>query len=213
MSAHPEAGHPPSPRNGFGETGRGPHGDLDNPDTTHESSDINVRAIIGFTVVLTAIVLIIDLAMYGLFHVLHKYEVRNDPYVTPLAAPLEALPKQPEPALQLTPWADLKDFRSQQDAHMSSYGWVDEKTGVARIPIAKAKELLLQRGIPVRPELADPSLGINRAATGDSSGGRSLPSGTPIAPAAPATEPAHAPAHAAPAPNAPPAKPGGGGHD
>ena len=189
MSAHPEAGHP--------------HGNLDNPDTTHESSDINVRAIIWFTVVLTTIVLVIDLAMYGLFKVLHNYEVTNDPYVTPLAAPVEVLPKQPEPALQIAPWVDLKQFRSDQEAHLSSYGWVDEKTGVARIPIARAKELLLQRGIPVRPELADPSLGTNRAATGDSSGGRSLPTGT-------TSEPAAAPAPAQPAP---PAKPGGGGHE
>jgi hypothetical protein len=154
-------------------------GNLDNPDTTHESSDINVRAIIWFTVVLTAIVLVIDLAMYGFFVVLHKYEVRNDPYVTPLAAPIAARPTPPEPALQTEPWVDLKRFRTEQDAHMTSYGWVDEKTGVARIPIAKAKELLLKRGIPVRPELADPSLGTNRAATGDSSGGRSLPASKP----------------------------------
>ena len=188
MSAHHEAGHP--------------HGNLDNPDTTHEHSDINVRAIIWFTAVLAAIVLAIDVAMYGLFQVLHKYEVTNDPYVTPLSAPLDQVP--PGPLLQVTPWTDLKKFRSEQDTHMSTYGWVDEKTGVARIPIAKAKELLLKRGIPVRPELADPSLGINHAATGDSSGGRSLPSGTPIAPAAAPGAPAHPPTHAAPV------KPGGG---
>lgn len=176
---------------------------LDNPDTTHESSDINVRAIIWFTVVLAVIVLAIDLAMYGLFQVLHNYEVKNDPYVTPLAAPTQLVPDQPAPGLQTEPWVDLKKFKAEQDAHMTSYGWVDEKTGVARIPIARAKELLLQRGMPVRPELADPSLGTNRAATGESSGGRSLPTGPLVAPAA-------APV-AAPAPDAPPAKPRGGG--
>ena len=201
--------HQPSPRHGFGETG--PHGNLDNPSTAHESSDINVRAIIGFTVVLTVIVLVIDLAMWGLFKVLHNYEVRNDPYVTPLAVPAGQPP--PEPALQTTPWVDLKKFQTEQNAHLTGYGWVDEKTGVARIPIAKAKELLLKRGIPVRPELADPALGINRAATGESSGGRNLATGTPVAPAA-----APAPAPTTPAT---PAKPGapaapkkaGGGHD
>ena len=73
----------------------------------------------------------------------------------------------------------MKKFQTEQAAHLTSYGWVDEKTGVARIPIAKAKELLLKRGIPVRPELADPTLGINRAATGESSGGRSLPASKP----------------------------------
>ena len=81
----------------------------DNPDTTFTSqSDINVRAIIWFTVVLTAIVLAIDLAMYGFFVVLHKYEVRNDPYVTPLAAPIAGSATPPEPALQTEPWVDLK---------------------------------------------------------------------------------------------------------
>jgi len=153
------------------------HGARDNPDVVHEHSDINVRAIIAFTVFLAAIVLGIDVAMWGLFKVLHNYEVRNDPYVTPLAVP--AGQPLPEPALQTTPWVDLNKFRADQHTHLTSYGWVDEKTGVARIPISKAKELLLKRGIPVRPELADPSLGTNVAATGDSSGGRSLPGGKP----------------------------------
>jgi hypothetical protein len=160
-----------------GDTEMAAGGARDNPDVVHEHGDVNVRAIIGFTVFLAAIVLAIDLAMYGLFHLLHNYEVRNDPYVTPLAIP--AGQPQPEPALQTTPWVDLKKFRSEQDAHLTSYGWVDEKSGVARIPIAKAKELLLKRGIPVRPELADPTLGVNRAATGESSGGRSLPASKP----------------------------------
>jgi hypothetical protein len=170
MSAHPEAGHPPSPPSGGG---TGPHGNLDNPGTAHELSDINVRAIIVFMVVLTGIVLAVDVAMWGLFKVLHSYEVTNDPYVTPLAGPAGRTP--PEPALQLTPWTDLKTFAADEQTRLTSYGWVDEKAGVARIPISKAKELLLKRGIQVRPELADPSLGTNRAATGDSSGGRSLP--------------------------------------
>src|SRR6185436_21136214 len=47
-----------------------PHGNLDNPDTDHEHSDINVRAIIWFGVVLTVIVLAVDVAMYGLFKLL-----------------------------------------------------------------------------------------------------------------------------------------------
>ena len=167
--------HPLSPRAGSG--GTGPHGNLDNPETVHEHSDINVRVIIGFMVVLTAIVLAIDVAMWGLFKVLHNYEVKNDPYVTPLAMPAGRPPA--EPALQVTPWADLNKFRADQHTHMTSYGWVDEKAGVARIPISKAKEILLKRGIPVRPDLADPSLGTNHAASGDSSGGRSLPASKP----------------------------------
>jgi len=52
-------------------------------------------------------------------------------------------------------------------------GWV------ARIPIAKAKELLLKQGIPVRPGLADATEGTRIQATGESNGGRSLPAAQP----------------------------------
>jgi hypothetical protein len=180
-----------------------PHGNLENPDTSHEHSDINVRAILWFVVVLAVIVLMTDVAMLGLFKVLARYEVKNDPAVSPLAIP--AGRPMPLPGLQRTPWVDLKQFRAEADLYLHSYGWVDEKAGVARIPIQKAKALLLQRGLPVRPELADASEGTHVAATGESSGGRTLPAGM----ADKSTPPA--PASAAPATPAAPAKPGGGG--
>jgi hypothetical protein len=154
------------------------HGDLVNPDVHHEQSDINVRVILWFVAILTAITVIIQIAMWGMLKGLAWYEVRNEPYVTPLARPEPAQPKDfPEPRLQTTPWTDLRAFRSEQQNYLNSYGWVDEKLGVARIPIARAKELLLQRGLPVRPELAADLEGTGIAATGDSSGGRSLPAG------------------------------------
>ena len=180
-----------------------PHGNLENPDTSHEHSDINVRAILWFVAVLTAIVLTTDVAMWGLFKVLARYEVKNDPAISPLAIP--AGRPLPAPGLQRTPWVDLKQFRAEADLYLHSYGWIDEKAGVARIPIEKAKALLLQRGLPVRPDLADASEGTHVAATGESSGGRTLPAGM----ADKSTPPA--PASAAPATPAAPAKPGGGG--
>ena len=145
----------------------------------HEESDINVRAIIWFVVVLTVIVLAVDVAMYGLFKALDYYEVKNDPPVSPLAhppAPVTGGP-QPAPGLQTTPWVDLKQFRAEQDAYLHGYGWVDEKAGVARVPIEKAKALLLKQGLPVRPELADALEGTHVAAGGESNGGRSIPAG------------------------------------
>ena len=167
MSAHQHGAHP--------------HGDLVNEDVHHEESDINVRAILWFVAILTGITVAMQIAMWGMFKGLNWYEVRNEPYVTPLTRPA-ADPKDPtkafpQPLLQTTPWTDLQAFRAEQNAYLHSYGWVDEKLGVARIPIAKAKELLLQRGLPVRPELASDLDGTNVAATGESSGGRSLPGG------------------------------------
>src|SRR5829696_5710128 len=161
MSAQPHQGH---------------SHDLHNADVAHEHDDVNVRAILWFVAVLTGIAVAIHLAMWGMFAGLHYYEVRNEPYVTPLAPPAGQTP--PEPRLQTSPWSDYHQFHAQQKTHLHSYGWVDEKLGVARIPIAKAKEMLLQRGIPVRPDLADETEGTHVAATGESSGGRNLPAGS-----------------------------------
>lgn len=179
-----------------------PHGDLDNPDIRHEESDINVRAIIWFMVVLTVIVLAVDGAMFGLFKLLDHMEVKNEPVVSPLALPAGQPPGAP--GLQTEPWTDLKKFRAEQLAHLHRYGWVDEPGGVARIPIDKAKELLLKKGLPVRPELADALEGTHVASGGEANGGRTIPAG-----AADKSSPAPQPSAPAPAPAAP-TKPGGG---
>ena len=156
-----------------------PHHDhshnLHNVDVAHEHDDINVRAVLWFVAVLTIIAVVIHVAMWGMFEGLDWYERKNEPYVTPLARP--AGQPFPQPTLQTTPWTDLRGFKTEQHNYLHSYGWVDEKLGVARLPIAKAKELLLQRGLPVRPELAAEMEGTNVASTGESSGGRTLPAG------------------------------------
>jgi len=187
-----------------------PHGPADNPDVVHEESDINVRAIVWFVVVLALIVVAVDIAMWGMFRGLNYLEAKNDTVVSPLALPARGKSEPPPgPApLQTTPWVDLKAFRAAQTAHLHGYAWVDEPSGVARVPIDKAKEMLLKKGIRVRPELADEAEGTHVAAGGESNGGRTLPAGgadrsTPAAPAA---------APATPAAPAAPIKPGGG-HD
>ncbi len=163
---------------------------LHNPDTSHESSDVNIRAIIWFVVVLAVTSAVIDVAMYGFFRLLDSYERSSEAAVSPLALPAGTAP--PEPRLQTTPWTDLKVLRADESDYLHGYGWVDQKAGVARIPIEKAKTLLLQRGIPVRQGPVDPIEGTHAAAFGQSNSGRTIPSGEA-------------------APPAPPTKPGGGG--
>jgi hypothetical protein len=185
-----------------------PHGPTDNPHIVHEESDINVRAIIWFVIVLTVISLAINVAMWGLFKGLEYYEAKHDPIVSPLAAapaPATGGP-QPGPGLQLTPWTDLKQFNAAQAAQLNGYGWIDEHGGVARVPIARAKQLLLKQGLPVRPELADAAEGTNLASGGESNGGRTIPAGQADKSSSPVAPPAADPA----APAAPPTKPGGG---
>jgi hypothetical protein len=41
-------------------------------------------------------------------------------------------------------------LRRHEDEILNSYGWVDQKAGVVRIPIDKAMDLLVQKGLPTK---------------------------------------------------------------
>jgi hypothetical protein len=73
-------------------------------------------------------------------------EVKNDPPPAPLAEPAGRLP--PEPRLQTLPFADIEALRAEEKSVLTSYGWVDRKAGVVRIPIEQAMKLLAERGLP-----------------------------------------------------------------
>jgi hypothetical protein len=62
-----------------------------------------------------------------------------------------SLPAFPAPALQISPRADMARFRAEEEAELSSYGWVDRGRGVVRIPIDQAMEKVARDGIPGWP--------------------------------------------------------------
>ncbi len=177
-------------------------------DVAHEESDIDVRALVLAAVALTTVVVATAALMYALFWwVLTPMAAANDPHVSPLAIPETKMPKTttaspffggaPEPKLLTNEPALLKQTRQSETDELRTYGWVDEKAGIARVPIDEAKKLLLQRGLPARTDKAvDPRLGTHAAAYGESSSGRVLTGpGTPQPPPAPAAPPAAPPGH------------------
>jgi hypothetical protein len=106
----------------------------------------------------------------------------------------------PEPQLMTGEPKHLTEVRAREADQLQGYGWVNEAGGVARIPIDEAKKLMIERGMPVRPEpVSDERLGTRRPASGESSAGRNVTRNLAPAPAgstpAPAAEPAAAPAH------------------
>jgi hypothetical protein len=55
------------------------------------------------------------------------------------------------PQLEITPRDDLRRFRRSEAQFEQSYGWTDRSKGAVRIPIARAMELLAERGLPGWP--------------------------------------------------------------
>ena len=64
----------------------------------------------------------------------------------------EPQPPPPEPRLQPDPFAALEELRAQEEARLNAYGWVDRQKQLVHIPIDTAIDVLLQTGLPVRPQ-------------------------------------------------------------
>lgn len=182
--------------------------EMHNDDVAHEHSDINISALIWSMVVMFAVVVGTAVLMAILFKVLETQAEARDPTLSPLALPVTTMPKSttespyfggaPEPKLMTAEPRHLKDVRTSEQQQLHGYGWIDEANGIARIPIDEAKKLMLERGLPVRPEpVSDESVGTRRPASGESSSGRTVTQ--KVAPASSETTPAPAAAPAAPA--------------
>jgi hypothetical protein len=127
------------------------HTDVDQPDSRHhEESDVNIRAIFGFGAGLAVSLIAVSLLVGVLFVYMDRREAATSAPAYPLAGGQEIrLP--PEPRLQKTPREDLRAFKAREDDVLRGYQWVDQQTGVVRIPIDEAMKLTLQRGLPARP--------------------------------------------------------------
>jgi hypothetical protein len=124
---------------------------LANPGVSHEHSDVNITAILGFGGALIVVAAVVHLLIYVLFGYFNRREQVQTPAEYPLAATQEQR-QPPEPRLQTDPRQDMADLRAKEDDQLTSYGWVDRNAGVVRIPIDAAMKLTLERGLPARTE-------------------------------------------------------------
>ncbi len=121
----------------------------DDPEVRHETSDVNIRVVLGFGLGLIVVAFVLHVGIWLLFMAFANREAHQGAPEFPLAVGRQSqLP--PEPRLQTNPRQDLKDLRAAEDAILDHYGWVDKSTGVVRIPIGEAMKLAVERGLPAR---------------------------------------------------------------
>jgi len=116
------------------------------PEVRYEQRDVRAGAIVRFALALVVVVILASALLLGLFQLLARQERRHDPPPPPLALEAGRLP--PAPRLQSTPLQDLEELRAEEEKELTSYGWVDEKAGIARIPIDEAIKIVAARGLP-----------------------------------------------------------------
>jgi hypothetical protein len=118
-----------------------------------EATDVSPNAIWLVTAGIVVSVAVVIMAVTWMFHYLIRRDLASqqrseiDRVTKAVAA---TRPNFPAPRLQVAPQVDLAALRAREDADLNGYGWVDRKAGVVRIPIERAMDLLVQRGLPVR---------------------------------------------------------------
>ena len=118
--------------------------------TGYERRDANAKWIFAIVAILLVIGLITHFALAG---VLARFEKRPEsPDELTGVRRIAGITNDNKsfPRLQLAPPEDLKRFRAAEDLELNTYGWLDRTAGVVRIPVERAMDLVLQRGLPVR---------------------------------------------------------------
>ena len=114
----------------------------------HEKTDASTRPVFQLIVGLAVFVAAAMVVMAILFGYFTERETAFDTSSSPLAK--EAAMAASGPQLQPNPHVDLEKLRLDENAYLTSYGWVDQREGLVHIPIERAIELMAERGLPAR---------------------------------------------------------------
>jgi len=139
----------------------------------YERNDLGSGGVFGFLIGLAITGIVIYFIVHAMYNYLDRYEQSQMTAMIPLSRPEDSAmigarqvaPNYAQnkfkdngaPLLEVDERGQLKTFVLDQEKQLNSYGWVDEKAGVAHIPIDHAMDLLAQRGLPVyQPGKANP---------------------------------------------------------
>jgi hypothetical protein len=125
----------------------------------YEKRDVNAKWIFAVVVFLLAAGLLMHLCLAGVVERLERKPPASDRWATIRRSPETSVESKAVPHLQIAPAEDLKQFRAREEAELNTYGWVNHTAGVARIPVARAMDLLLERGLPTRSQTNESGLG------------------------------------------------------
>lgn len=164
-----------------------------------ETSAVKPRPILMFLVILgvaTAFVFVIVKVMeWGLAKMDEPNKGQTATQVQLPAEKSRKLPPSPQPLLQgapgygstaqtdvptMLPLEEMAKVRKDTNEKVNGYGWVDKQTGVAHIPIERAKAMIVEKGLPQLPnqaisdEVRKAEAARKQVLNADSSAGRML---------------------------------------
>jgi hypothetical protein len=122
-------------------------------DVSYEPRDVATSPILKFLIYLGITIVLSYVVALGIYRGLKSYW--SSSYQQPMPSRMEAGPTMPpEPRLQgmpghLTdPQQDLRDKLKADTEANNKLGWIDEKAGIAEIPVKDAMQLIVEKGLP-----------------------------------------------------------------
>lgn len=123
-------------------------GDPNSIKAGRELADVSIPSLFHQAAYLVVVCVAVWLLMVGFLKFAMNRLESGDAPVSALARPAGQLP--PEPRLLTNEPGNLRDFRVTEAQKLEHYGYVDQAAGTVHIPIDRAKDLLIERGLPAR---------------------------------------------------------------
>jgi hypothetical protein len=128
-------------------------------DAGYEHQDLSPRSVYGFLIGLAVGVIVVAVLLSGVYRAMDAYERNHQPLQSPLVPETQTdtrvvSPNQidtfPQPRLETNERLEINTFRLGEEQTLESYGWLDQKAGVLRIPIDRAMQLIAERGLATK---------------------------------------------------------------
>ena len=113
----------------------------------YSDKDIRIKPILVFGL-LTAI--FTAFSFIGVAYVFRMFRTTTTAEVAPTSRFVEERVLPPEPRLQVDEKRTLQQQRAIDQVTVTEYAWVDKGSGVVRIPVERAVDLIAERGLPSR---------------------------------------------------------------
>ena len=146
-----------------------PHGVAAEPDRVPTKVVVALYGLLAIAAIVSAVLVLV------LFRWLEGRAERKDRATIAeagLERPQDAIP--PAPRLQIHPVASWKAFRDAESARLETYGWMDRASGAVHVPVERAMEIVIERGVgPLPPPPVPAAVPVQEA------GGRKQEAGKP----------------------------------
>jgi len=137
----------------------------------YERQDIGAASVLYFLLGLAVAGLFVYFIVAGLYSFMNKQSEAQqapvNPLVTNAPADTRRIPRDypqgafPNPKLEEDERGQLNAIRLKEEETLSTYGYLDKNTGTVRIPIDRAMDLIVQRGLPTRASGTPESVPVN----------------------------------------------------